>query len=181
MPNVQWSFGGFTLCRFALLQTISAGRRGPNVNYVDQSSSQGIKPKGSRKAHHAEHSHRTGSGTPGLALDVATSEDASATSNLEPSAPKSGSEAGSKRVSVNGGSSERNRGQYWRGQDHGGFGAGARPRSRDPVRSNNHGWNNQRGFRMNNGPSVSLRAGSRNYNKVMFNNNNVSEFGNTPG
>lgn len=51
-------------------------------------------------------------------------EDVSVILNLELLVLKSGSEVGFKYVFVNGGSSERNWGQYWRGQDYGGFGVG---------------------------------------------------------
>lgn len=168
------------------MQTISTGRRGPNASNADQSSTQGIKQKGHRKAHHAEHpSHKAGSVAPSSSADVATSEEGPGTNNtstVEPSAPASGGEAGVKHVPGNG-SNERSRGNYWRGQDNVGFGGGARRNGRDQVRSSNHTWN-QRGFRMNNGPAVTLRTGSnnRNYtNRNMFNNNNMSEFGNPAG
>lgn len=146
---------------------------------MDQSTTQGIKQKGNRKAHHAEHpSHKTGS-----SVDAASSEEGpgSTMSTVESSAPPNGSDAGAKHVPGNGGGNERNRGHYWRGQDNVGFGAGPRRNGREQVRTN-HGWNNQRGFRMSNGPAVALRTGAnRNYsNRNMFN-NNMSEFGNTAG
>ena len=167
------------------MQTTSTGRRGPNTGNADQATTQGIKQKGNRKAHHAEHpSHKTSSVPSNSSVDVAPSEEGpgSATSTVEPSAPASGSDAGAKHVPGNGGGNERNRGHFWRGQDNVGFGgAGARRNGRDQVRSSNHGWN-QRGFRMNNGPGVALRTGAnRNYsNRNMFN-NNMSEFGNAAG
>lgn len=167
------------------MQTISTGRRGPYGSNSDHSTSQGIKQKGNRKSHHGDHSsHKTASATPSSSVDVANPEEGpgSNTSNVEPSAPAGGSEAGVKHVPGNGGSSERSRGNYWRGQDNVGYGGGPRRNGRDNVRSSNHGWN-QRGFRMNNGPAVTLRTGSnRNYsNRNMFNNNNMSEFGNPAG
>nr|PNR50940.1 hypothetical protein PHYPA_010126 [Physcomitrium patens] len=164
-------------------QAVSGVRRGPTTTNVDPGTAQGMKPKGNRKPHHVDHfSQRTGSGKPSSSLDVAASEEAGVTTNVESSALTNGSGAGAKNVHGNGGGNEKNRGQYWRGQDNYGFGGAARPRSRDQGRSNNHNWNNQRGFRMNNGPSVSLRGGSRNYNnRGAVNNNNLHDFGNTPG
>ncbi|KAG0623674.1 hypothetical protein M758_3G192900 [Ceratodon purpureus] len=164
-------------------QTISSGRRGPNTSNVDQSNTQGIKPKGNRKVHHAEHSsQKTGSATSTSSVDVAPSEEGpgSAMPTAEPSALASGSDTGAKHMPGNGGN-ERNRGHYWRGQDNVGFGPGARRNGRDQVRSSNHGWN-QRGFRMNNGPVAVRTGGNRNYsNRNMYNNNNMTEFGNTAG
>lgn len=168
------------------LQAISTGRRGLNVSNADQSTAQGIKQKGNRKAHHAEHPSLKAGGSvaPSSSAEVATSEEGpgSTPPTVEPtSTPASGGiEAGTKHAPGNGGNNERNRGNHWRGgQDNGGFG---RPRNgRDQVRSNNQSWN-QRGFRMNNGPAATLRTGSnRNYsNRNMFN-NNMSEFGNPAG
>lgn len=169
-----------------LLQTISLGRRGPNN--VDQSTTQGPKGglKGNRKAHHSEHpSQKAGSSvTSSSSADAATPEEGpgSTTSTVEPSAPAGGSEGGVRHVPGNGGSNERSRGGYWRGQDNPGFGGPRQRNGRDQVRSNNHQWNNQRGFRMNNGPAVAMRAGSnRNYNNRNMFNNNMSEFGNPAG
>lgn len=171
-----------------LLQTISLGRRGPNASNVDQSTTQGAKGlKGNRKAHHAEHpSQKVGSSvTSSSSADAATPEEGpgSTTSTVETSAPAGGSEGGARHVPGNGGGNERSRGNYWRGQDNvGGFGGPRQRNGRDQVRSNNHQWNNQRGFRMNNGPAVALRTGSnRNYNNRNMFNNNMSEFGNPAG
>jgi len=169
-------------------QTISLGRRGPNASNVDQSGTQGAKGglKGNRKAHHAEpSSQKAGSSvTSSSSADAATPEEGpgSTTSTVEPSAPAGGSEGGVRHVPGNGGSNERSRGGYWRGQDNPGFGGPRQRNGRDQVRSNNHQWNNQRGFRMNNGPAVAMRTGSnRNYNNRNMFNNNMSEFGNPAG